>query len=55
MNENIKDIIKYKQLFKTNLWIDISDAEINQIINNVDSIGNLLFSKYLIKVKDYEK
>jgi hypothetical protein len=52
VDENL-NIEKYKKLFKER-WIEMSDKEIYQIIENIDNIWNLLFDKYLQVIKDYE-
>lgn len=42
----MKTIWEYKELFHKK-GIDISEEEIEKIINNIDSIWNLLFTKYI--------
>ena len=49
----MKTTSEYKELLKKE-WIDISENEVSEIISNLDNIWNLLFSKYLTKVENYE-
>jgi hypothetical protein len=44
----MKTLWEYKKLFKEK-WLEISEEEIQKIIDRIDEIWNLLFTKYLDK------
>lgn len=50
----MKNIGHYIKLFEDE-WIEITEKELSEIIDNIDSVWNLLFKKYLIKIDNYEK
>lgn len=48
------DIPRYRQLFLDH-WFELSDGEIVEIVNNMDTIGNLFFSQYTSNPYQYGK
>lgn len=44
----MKSLWEYRKLFKAK-WLEISQEEIQAIIERIDEIGNLLFDKYIEK------
>lgn len=54
----LKDINTYISMFEEE-WIPMTKEEIENLLSNVDSIGNLFYKKYISKLENkfhnYEK